>query len=153
MDRLISDRAKSETSNKVVDVLRNYVIGDWQSKPYHENQNPAERRYQQIKRTTNLLMDRTGAPPKTWLLCVLYTVAILNILATESLGWKTPYQVLTGQTPDISEFFQFEFWEPVYYATGEALSYTGHVPFPSGDKEGKGRFVGFAEGIGDKIHL
>ena len=34
MDRLISDRAQVEVSNKVLDLLRNYVIGDWQSKPH-----------------------------------------------------------------------------------------------------------------------
>ena len=61
VDRLISDRAQVEVSNKVLDLLRNYVIGDWQSKPHFQHQNPAERRYQDIKRTTNLLLDRTGA--------------------------------------------------------------------------------------------
>ena len=151
MDKLISDRAQVEISNKVLDILRNLVIGDWQSKPYYENQNPAERRYQQVKHMANMLLDRTGAPAHTWLLCVLHTVRILNILATESLEWKTPFQLLWGQTPDISEFFQFEFWEPVYFATGESLSYAGHVSFPSSANEEKGRFVGLADGVGDKF--
>ena len=65
MDRLISDRAQVEVSNKVLDLLRNYVIGDWQSKPHFQHQNPAERRFQDIKRTTNILLDRTGAPAET----------------------------------------------------------------------------------------
>jgi hypothetical protein len=39
MDKLLSDRAKVEISNKVKDILRHYVIGDWQSEPYHEHPN------------------------------------------------------------------------------------------------------------------
>ena len=53
MDKLISDRAEVETSNKVLDILRNYFIGDWQSAPHNQHQNPAERRYQTKKRITN----------------------------------------------------------------------------------------------------
>ena len=44
MDKLISDRAQVEISNKVLDNLRNYVIEDWQSEPCHEHLNPAEQR-------------------------------------------------------------------------------------------------------------
>jgi hypothetical protein len=45
MDKLVSDRAMVEISDKVKDYLRCYHIKDWQSEPYHEHQNPAERRY------------------------------------------------------------------------------------------------------------
>ena len=53
MDKLISDRAQVEISNKVRDIMRNYIIDDWQSEPYHEHQNPAERRYQTLKEYTS----------------------------------------------------------------------------------------------------
>ena len=42
MDKLISDSAKNEISHKVMDILRDYKINDWQSEPYHQNQNPVE---------------------------------------------------------------------------------------------------------------
>ena len=42
MDRLLSDSAKTEISNKVMDILRAYHISNWHSEPYHQNQNPAE---------------------------------------------------------------------------------------------------------------
>ena len=45
MDKLVSDRAQAEISNKVLDIVRNYFIDTWQSKPHHEHQNPCERRY------------------------------------------------------------------------------------------------------------
>ena len=43
MDKvLISDSAKTEISNKVMDILRAYHISNWHSEPFHQNQNPAE---------------------------------------------------------------------------------------------------------------
>ena len=50
MDKLISDRAQVEVSKKVQDLLRAYVIDDWQSEPHHQHQNFAERRIQTLKR-------------------------------------------------------------------------------------------------------
>ena len=151
MDKLISDCAQVEISNKVLDILRNLFISDWQSKPYNQHQNPAERRYQDVKRATNILLDRTGAPAYTWLLAITYVCFILNVSSNEALGWKTPHQVLFGQTPDISELFQFEFWEPVYFATGEQLDSTSKPSFPSSSHEKSGRFVGFSDTVGDKF--
>jgi hypothetical protein len=72
MDKLISDRAQVEISKKVQDLLRAYVIDDWQSEPHHQHQNFAERRIQTLKDYTNTVLDRTGAPPKTWLLALGY---------------------------------------------------------------------------------
>ena len=45
MDKLISDSAKNKNFHKVKDILRAYNINDWQSEPYHQNQNPAEWQY------------------------------------------------------------------------------------------------------------
>ena len=42
VDKLLSDSAKTEISNKVMDILRAYHISNWHSEPYHQNQNPPE---------------------------------------------------------------------------------------------------------------
>ena len=63
MDKLLSDSAKTEISNKVMDILRAYHISNWDSEPYHQNQNPAEWRYRTIKSWTNTVMNRSGAQP------------------------------------------------------------------------------------------
>ena len=49
MDKLLSDSAKTEISNKVMCILRAYHISNWHSEPYHQNQNPVEWRYRTIK--------------------------------------------------------------------------------------------------------
>ena len=53
MDKLLSDSAETEISEKVMDILRAYHISNWHSEPYHQNQNPAEWRYRTIKSWTN----------------------------------------------------------------------------------------------------
>jgi hypothetical protein len=139
--RLLSDRAQVEISKKAQDILRTFVIGDWQSEPHQQHQNPAERRYQDVKRTTNTVMDRTGSPANTWLLALMYVCFVLNFTATASLAWRTPMSVLVGSTSDISILLRFGWWEPVYYKLDDS-------DFPSDSPELLGRMVGFSENVG-----
>ena len=60
MDKLLSDSAKTEISNRVMDIVRAYHISNWHSEPYHQNQTPAEWRYRTIKSWTNTVMNRSG---------------------------------------------------------------------------------------------
>ena len=139
--KLVSDHAQVETSRRVHDILRSLCIDDWQSEPHQQHQNPAERRYQTVKQMTNTLMDRTGAPPETWLLCMSYACFVLNHTACKAINWQIPMRVLTGVTPDISPILRFAFYQPVYYAVNEPA-------FPSDSREALGRFVGIAEHVG-----
>src|SRR5687767_10593842 len=144
MSKLISERAQVEISNKVQDILRNYIIKDWQSEPHHQNQNAAEQQYQDAKHLANTLLDRTGAPPSLWFLALTYACMVLNLTANASIGYSIPMQVLTGVTPDISSILQFNWYEPVYFKTEESH-------FLSMSNEKSGRFVGVSEHIGHAL--
>src|SRR5688572_19173173 len=137
MSKLISDRAQAEISNKVQDILRNYIIKDWQSEPHQQHQNAAERRYQDAKRLANTLLDFIGASQSLWLLALAYVCLNMNHTANASIGNAIPIQVLMGASPDISAILQFDFYEPVYYKTEESH-------FPSMSNEKFGRFVGIS---------
>ena len=113
MDKLISDCAKAELNLRVRQILRALFISAWYSEPYHENQNFAENRYGTIKATTNRVMNSSGAPAYTWLLCLMYVCLLLDHLASAALNWIPPEQKLTGRTPDISKFLHFSFYKPV----------------------------------------
>ena len=102
MTELLGDYAKTEINNKVTDILRMYRIKNWHSEPYHQNQNPAERRYRTIKAWTNTIMNRTGAPASCWLLCLMHVCYLLNHTSSATLDGHTPLYKLTGVTPDIS---------------------------------------------------
>ena len=144
MNKLISDGSKAETSQRIKQILRALVISDWFSEPYYQNQNFAENRYGTLKAATNRVLNLSGAPANLWLLALVYVAVVLNHLASAALGWKSPLQVLTGQTPDISPFLQFSFYEPVYYH-----AYTDH--FPSESNEQQGWWVGIATHVGDAL--
>ena len=90
MDKLLSDSAKTEISNMVMDILRSYHISNWHSEPYHQNQNPADWRYRTIKSWTNTIMNRSGAPANCWLLCLIYVCYLLNHIACSALDGKIP---------------------------------------------------------------
>ena len=84
-----------------------------------QHQNFSEQYYQTIKTSANCILDQFGAPAETWLLALKYVAYILNRVAHESLGYKTPLQALNGQRPDISALLRFHFWQPVYYTLDE----------------------------------
>ena len=135
MDKLISDSAKNEISHKVKDILRAYTMSEWQSEPYHQNQNPAEWRYRTIKAWTNTIMNRTGAPAHCWLPTLQYVCYILNHISTASVGGQVALQVLYGVTPDISIILLYTFDQPIFYATHDQH-------FPSDCEERAGFWVG-----------
>ena len=72
MDKLLCNSAKTEISNKVMDILRAYHISIWHSEPHNQNQDPAEWMYRTIKSWTNTMMNRSGAQANCWLLCLIY---------------------------------------------------------------------------------
>ena len=130
MDKLLSDSAKTEISNKDMDIL-GHIISNWHSEPYHQNQNPAEWRYQTIKFWTNTMMNRSGAPANCWLLCLIYVFYLLNHIVCTALDGKIPLFALTGITPDISIILLFTFYQPVFYAT-----YDQNFPSESEERAG-----------------
>lgn len=140
ISRLISDCAQSELSSRVLDILRVLCIDSWRSEPHQQHQNPAERRYQTVKRMTNTIMDRTGSPAYTWLLALMYVCFILNVTFNTNIGC-VPLAHATGSTTDISPILCFSWWQPVYYHLDDSS-------FPSESRKLRGRFVGIAENVG-----
>jgi len=70
--KLISDREQVEISNKVLAILHALVIGDWQCEPYYQHQNITEHHWQTVKHIADTIVDRTGSPPYTCLLALIY---------------------------------------------------------------------------------
>ena len=101
-----------------------------------------ERGYRDIKANVVVVMNATGANANEWLLVLKYVIFIHNHMAVKSLGWKTPLEALTGQTPDISIIYQMPYRIPIHF-----LQYEGIYPHAV-SSEVFGYFVGFAETVG-----
>ena len=82
--------------------------------PYNQNQNKAERRIQDVKHKTMMVMNKENAPMCFWCYGIIFTVDCLNVIAKKSFGWRTSSEILNGDTTGSSAFC-FRFWEPVEY--------------------------------------
>ena len=140
-----SDNSKMQRySKKLIDRLREWRVKNEFTEPHHPQQNPAElRAIRWLKRNIQVLRIRTGAPESTWYWMAKYLVDIHNITSDVTLGWTTPWSKRRGETPDISAFLQFRFYEPVYYLDTSQ-------PFPS-TKEKLGYWLGITDNVGDKL--
>ena len=148
MDVLISDRAKAEISAKVKDLQRALFIDSWQSEPHNKNQNFGERGWQDTQAKANNVLNWSGAPDECWLLVLEFVCFIQNHTALKSLNWRTPWEWLTGVTPDITILLLFLFYEPVYYALEDSKAGSSKFGKP---QEAMGRFVGYSENVGHQL--
>jgi hypothetical protein len=55
----------------------------------------------------NTILDRTGAPSYTWLLCLAHVCFILNFTVSSALNAGVPIQRATGSTYDIGPLLRF----------------------------------------------
>ena len=63
---IISDNARMQTGEVWKNILRKYNIQGLTTEPYHPQQNPAERRIQDVKRVALRIMDHTNTPETLW---------------------------------------------------------------------------------------
>jgi hypothetical protein len=87
MDKLISNHAKAKISKKVSDITRAYHIDQWQGEPNHQHQNYAELQIASVEANANNILNKTGAPNFTWLLCVSYICYLFNHDGTKIFGY------------------------------------------------------------------
>ena len=128
MEGLKSDNAKSETSFAMKDIFCMYTIKDQQPEPHYQHQNPIEQWIQDLKCMVHGIMDRVGCPAPYWLLCILYVIGLLNVLAN-SKG-LIPLTVVTGAQTDASPYLDFHFGKKcLLKSLGEVNSWhAGAVP-------------------------
>ena len=135
---VLSDNAKAEIHGKAKDLQRMYCIDDGQSEPEYQHQNPAERKIQDIKRTMNNIMDRTGTPGGWWLLAAIFTLQLCLVLP--NANGDIPETLITGRPTDISRFTHFHFWQEVFVESHK-----------KGQKEEHARWCYPATDIGDEL--
>jgi hypothetical protein len=143
-NRLLTDSATYETNKRVNVILNDLHIGAWQSEPHKQHQNPCERHWQDVKRISNDIMNRTGCYASCWFLVLTYVLFVMNLTANESLDWSIPLQLLTGDTADISILLRFPFWHKVYAQREDTT-------FPSTTSEQLCYMVGFADHVGHAL--
>ena len=143
--KLYADAARVYQGNCFVQYLRDLYIGFWSAESKHQNQNPVERRYETVKRMTNRLMERRGAPAIAWFFAmslVCYTLSHAFDLTLP--GKKSPMMYISNAHYDISPLLQYQFWEPVYVLVDSPK-------FPSESTRVRGHWLGIDETISHQL--
>jgi hypothetical protein len=125
METLISDGAHEQVGrhSEFQAKLRKYEIKSKVSEPERPNQNPAEGVIREIRKKWYRQIFRTNCPRRLWNFGVPYVCAIMRMTASYagSLKGRTPMEALTGETPDISEYLDFGFYDLVWYKENAGL--------------------------------
>ena len=94
---------------------------------------------QDVKRTSQTLMDHTGTPASLWLLTVLFVVGLFNHVTNAQIDNMAPITKAKNQPVDVSKCLHFWWLEPVCCRQCDGES------FPSSNNERAGWWVGPAE--------
>jgi hypothetical protein len=89
-------------------------------------------------------MHQTKTPKRLWDFCASY-VAELRCMTAQplySLHGHTPFELVTGNTTDITEYISFTWYQPVWYYDSTS--------FPESNKY-IGRWIGVAHNVGQAM--
>ena len=106
------DGSKEQSSKKWKETCINYDIRQKTTEPHSPWQNCAESAIKELKKGMREIMKRTRMPHKQWDFAAVYISQIKTLSANplHSLHGRTPYELLTGNTPDISEWTEFDWY-------------------------------------------
>jgi hypothetical protein len=131
-----TDGAKELTMGKWRKLYNEYGVKMTQTEKGSPWQNRAEIEIRELKRHTRRMMHANKTPYKLWVFCILMCLTLPN-----SHG-RTAYEIITGNTPDISEFLEFQWYQLVWYFEP--------AEFPHENKL-LGRWIGIAHRIGQAL--
>lgn len=107
-------------------------------------QNKVELGIKELKHDLKNRMILTKTPSRLWDYCLEYCADNNKILPhpLPVLQGRTPLELMIGHTPDISEYSEFGWYDPIYYFDSNA--------FPDG-QENIGRWLGVSHRIGQAL--
>ena len=118
-EMLTSDGAAEQTGPKTefVKNVRKYGIDHHISESLRPQQNRAESVIREVKRKWYRRMTKRKVPKRLWDYGIVWICEIMSLTANSAfnLEGRTPLEQLTGETPDISEYVDFGFYDWVWY--------------------------------------
>ncbi|KAI2504020.1 Reverse transcriptase (RNA-dependent DNA polymerase) [Fragilaria crotonensis] len=118
-EKLTSDGAAEQTgpNTEFMKTIRKYGIDHHLSEPHRPNQNRAESVIREVKRKWFRQMVKRRVPRRLWDFGIVWVCETMSLTANSSfaLGGRTPTEQVTGETPDISEYLDFGFYDWVWY--------------------------------------
>jgi len=112
---LHSDNAKELVEGHMGELLCKFWIKGSQSEPYSPWQARAELCIREVKKAVKHALAKNNAPKH-------HQCELQNLIAHRhfKLQGRTPYEVVTGRTQDISEYLDFHWYQVIWYLDQEA---------------------------------
>jgi hypothetical protein len=100
-------------------VHTDYDIKQTQTEPYSPWQNRCESMIKELKKETLHLMNKTRTPKVLWDYCISFVAERMSLTASDlfALHGRTPHELVTGFTHDISKFVDYTWYEPLWFYT------------------------------------
>jgi hypothetical protein len=112
-DKIISDGSREQGGKHTAftKILKKYDIPHHVTELERSNQNPAEGTIRELRKKWFRLMLRQGVPRRCWDFGIPHVAEIMRLTASHSgrLNGRTPLELVTGETPDISQWLDFNF--------------------------------------------
>ena len=105
---VVTDNSRTQTGKKWEKTSRDVITKQRKFTPHNQNESKVERRIQDVKHKTVLVLQTACAPLLFWCYALIFVVDCLNHIAKKPLGWRTSTEVLNGDTADILPF-RFKF--------------------------------------------
>ena len=118
-EQLTSDGAAEQTGPKTefMSNVRKHHIEHHISEPHRPQQSRAESVIREVKKCWFRQMTKRKVPKRLWDYGIVWVCEIMLLTAnsTFALEGRTPIEQITGETPDISEYLDFSFYDWVWY--------------------------------------
>ena len=104
-------------------IIRKYDIRFHVSEPRKPQQNPAAGGIREIKRRWYRIMTKKVVPKRLWDYGLLWVCETGNLTVSSSryANNRTGFEMISGGTPDISEYLDFRFYDWVSYWSNAGL--------------------------------
>ena len=122
--------------------LKQYQCEYHVSGPRRPNENPAEAGIRALKLRWYRIMQKNKVPKRLWDFGVVWVSETGNLIATGSkyADKRTSIEIITGDTPDISEYVDFGFYDWVTYRPNAGLG-----------ENSLGRWLGVSHKVGQLL--
>ena len=112
---LVTDGAKEETLGTWLETAKKFRIRQHIAEPYSQWQNRAEWEIGELKRLMSHHRRMTNCPKRLWCYLGKWVAAIRGLTAKNTLSdSRVPSEARLGDTPDISEYAQFDWYQTVW---------------------------------------
>ena len=127
------------SKTKFVDTLRRNHIRHHTSAPRRPNENPAEGSIRELKKKWYRIQAKRNVPNRLWDYGITWVCETGNVTSISSRYAKarTPIEIITGETPDITEYLDFTFYDWVTFKNNAGV---GHPEL--------GRWLGVSHRVG-----